>query len=207
MDEIVPRYEFRAFAQGFGLVEERLRRGRPSELIRESIEFYLVAAGNDDKNLKIRHQTLDVKALIAVRDGLEQWRPVLKVEFPLSAETLRDEVMAALDVEAGALTRESYTVPQLVDEVARPHPGLGVAHVFKRRFGYTVEGCMAEIAELLINGAAIRSMAVESEDPEAALAAKALLGLDDHENVNYPRAIKRVLGLVALPAAEEAGDA
>jgi hypothetical protein len=201
MDEIVPRYEFRAFAQNFGLVEERLRAGRPSEQIRESVEFYLVPTGDEERNVKIRHKTLDIKQLIAVQEGLEQWRPALKAEFPLPAQAIRNEVMPALGVEVGTLAREVYTVAQLVEEVLRPHPALAVAHVFKRRFGFTVRGCTAEIAELLINGAAIRSVAVESEDPEAVREAIAQLGLAAYENVNYPRAIKRVLGLAPLPPA------
>jgi hypothetical protein len=200
MDEIVPRYEFRAFAQSFGLVEERLRAGRPSEQIRESVEFYLVSAANMAHNVKIRYETLDIKELIVVRDGLEQWRPVLKAEFPLLAEMIRDRVLPLMGVEAGALGREAYTVAQLIEEVVRPHPGLAAAQVFKRRFGFVVHGCTAEIAELLINGAAIRSVAVESEDLDGVREARTQLGLDAYENVNYPRAIKRVLGLAPLPA-------
>jgi hypothetical protein len=206
MDAIVPRYEFRAFAQSFGLVEERLRAGRPSEQIRESVEFYLVPTEDEERNVKIRHKTLDIKQLIAVQEGLEQWRPALKADFPLSAQAIRDQVMPALGVEVGTLTREVYTAAQLVEEVVRPHPALAVAHVFKRRFGFTVRGCTAEIAELLINGAAIRTVAVESEDEEAVRGTKTLLGLNDYENVNYPRAIRRVLGLAPLPPARSGKD-
>jgi hypothetical protein len=206
MDEIIPRYEFRAFAQNFGLVEERLRAGRPSEQIRESVEFYVVSAGNEDHNVKIRYETLDIKKLMEVRDGLEQWRPVLKVELPLAANTIREEVLRALGVEPEELAREAYTARQLIDEVVRPHPDLAAAHVFKRRFGFTVHGCTAEIAELLINGAAIRSVAVESEDPGVVRDAMAQLGLAAYENVNYPRAIKRVLGLAPLPVTSLGGD-
>ena len=35
MENIIPRYEFRTFAQNFGLVEERMRKLAPCEKIRE----------------------------------------------------------------------------------------------------------------------------------------------------------------------------
>ena len=60
-------------------------------------------------------------------------------------------------------------------------------------------GRQMEIAELLINGAAIKTIAVESVDVEAALKAKEMLGLQEYENVNYLLAIKRILGMVPLP--------
>ena len=70
----------------------------------------------------------------------------------------------------------------------------------RRRFGFTVSGCITEIADLLVNGAAIRTVAVESEDPEAVLHAKEILGLGAYENVNYLLAIKRIIGMEPVSA-------
>jgi hypothetical protein len=83
--------------------------------------------------------------------------------------------------------------------VVRPHPDLTAVHVFKRRFGFTINDCLAEIAELLINGAAIKTAAVESTDLEAILEVKRRLGLTDYENVNYLVAIKRIIGMLPAP--------
>ena len=79
-----------------------------------------------------------------------------------------------------------------------PHPEVVLARVLKRRFGYTINGCISEIAELLINGAAIKTIALESADIEVVLKVKQKLGLHEYENVNYLLAIKRILGMEPL---------
>ena len=43
---IIPRYEFRAFAQNFGIVETKMRQLSKCEMIRESSEIYIVSATN-----------------------------------------------------------------------------------------------------------------------------------------------------------------
>ena len=87
---------------------------------------------------------------------------------------------------------------QYLNELIIPHPELSAVSVFKRRFAFTINGCITEIAQLLINGAAIQTVAVELENIDAILEAKALLGLTDYENVNYLLAIKRVIGMEPL---------
>ena len=68
----------------------------------------------------------------------------------------------------------------------------------KRRFAFTVNDCMTELVEVWINGAGLHTVAVESTDPAAVSETKSMLGLDDLENVNYLRAIKRVIGMEPL---------
>jgi exopolyphosphatase/guanosine-5'-triphosphate,3'-diphosphate pyrophosphatase len=65
-------------------------------------------------------------------------------------------------------------------------------NVHKRRVRYTVGGCMSELTDVVADGRATRTIAVEAEDPAAVLAAVRELGLRDHCNVSYPR------GLAAL---------
>ena len=50
MDETVARYEFRAFAHDFGIVEEAIRRRARVARYRESLEVYIMSAGNDENN-------------------------------------------------------------------------------------------------------------------------------------------------------------
>ncbi|MCK4537536.1 MAG: hypothetical protein KAV42_01935 [Candidatus Krumholzibacteria bacterium] len=69
----------------------------------------------------------------------------------------------------------------------------------KRRFAFTINDCIAEIAEILINGAYIQSVNVESVDIDAILKAKDMISLNDYENVNYLLAIKRVIGMEPMP--------
>lgn len=200
MAEIQPRFEFRTWAQTFGRVVEEMRAHSACEKIRESAETYIVSAANDRNNTKIRDNLMDIKELVAERDGLEQWNPRMKGAFPMEADRLRAEVFPAFEVEMPPLARDSYTLDQYLGEVIRPHPDLAAVNVFKRRFAFTINDCIAEHAEILINGAALQTVAVESTDVAAILEAKRMLGLDVYENVNYLRAIKRVIGMEMLPA-------
>jgi hypothetical protein len=199
MEEIIPRYEFRAFAQNFGLVEEKLRQFSPCEMIRESSEIYIMSAVNNQNNTKIRDNKLDIKVFVKEEKGLEQWKPRMKGEFPMKVELIHDEVFPAFGVSVPEFKRSEYTLAQYLEEIIRPHPKLVAVRIFKRRFAFTVNGCITEIAELLINGAAIKTVAVESEDVAAVLKAKEMLGLQEYENVNYLLAIKRVIGMEPLP--------
>ena len=199
MQEIQARYEFRAFAQNFGRSEEKMRKLSKFEKFRESSEIYILSAPNKENNIKIRYNTLDIKVLVKEKQGLQQWQPRMKAEFPIKMEVIRDEIIPALEVVVPEFTRSEYTLNQYLAEIIQPYPELGVARVLKRRFGYTINGCISEIAELLINGAAIKTMAVESLDVGAVLQAKEMLGLQEYENVSYLLAIQRILGMVPLP--------
>ena len=65
---------------------------------------------------------MDVKHLLAVDDnGLQQWFPVMKAEFPLSAAEV-GTVLAALRVESPPLTRATYTLDELMDDAGAPQP-------------------------------------------------------------------------------------
>ena len=200
MAEIKPRFEFRTWARNFGKVEEKMRALSPCGGIRESSEIYIVSAANDENNTKIRDKLMDIKVFVTEREGLEQWNPRMKGEFPMSAAALKADVFPAFGVEMPELEREEYNLDQYLDEVIKPHPQLSAVTVFKRRFAFTINDCITEHAEILINGAALQTVAVESVDVPAILEAKRLLGLDEYENVNYLRAIKRVIGMEDYPA-------
>ncbi len=195
MSEIKPRFEFRTWAKNFGMVEENIRKLSPCEMIRESAETYIVADGNDENNTKIRDKLMDIKVFVTKKDGHEQWNPRMKGEFPMKATMLKEDVFPAFEVEMPDLVRDEYTLEQYLDEVIRPHPRLSAVSVFKRRFAFTINDCITEIAEIEINGAGLQTVAVESVDVPAILKAKEMLGLNDYENVNYLRAIKRVIGM------------
>ena len=200
MTEILPMYEFRAFAQNFGMVETKLRQLAKCEQIRESSEIYIISAANSENNTKIRDRKMDIKVFIEKKEGLEQWNPRMKGAFPLEAEVLRREIFPAFGVAEPAFQRERYTLQEYLDEIIFPHPQLTAVSVFKLRFAFTVNGCITEIANLLINGAAIQTVAVEHTDVPAILKAKTMLDLQEYENVNYLRAIKRIIALEPLPA-------
>ena len=200
MNQIIPRYEFRTFAQNFGMVETRMRKFSRCEQIRESSEIYIVSAANNENNTKIRDRKMDIKVLVETKQGLERWNPRMKGEFPMKTEMIKNEVFPAFGVQEPKFKRDEYTLDQYLNEIIMPHPQLTAAQVFKRRFAFTINGCITEIAQLLINGAAIQTVAVELEDVAAILKAIDILGLTEYENINYLRAIKRIIGLEPLPA-------
>jgi exopolyphosphatase/guanosine-5'-triphosphate,3'-diphosphate pyrophosphatase len=78
------RWEWREFGAGFGDAEARLS-AQPTERIEDSAEEYLVSLASD-ASVKVRAGRVDVKRLVRVdEDRLEQWVPILKARFPLSA--------------------------------------------------------------------------------------------------------------------------
>jgi exopolyphosphatase/guanosine-5'-triphosphate,3'-diphosphate pyrophosphatase len=154
-----------------------------------SDEVYLLSR-RGDASIKVRDGLMDVKRLERVdHGGLEQWRPVLKAEFPLSAADV-GAVWSALGVEAPALARGEYTLEQLREELIDLDPDLRAVEVHKVRRHYTVAGAMTEVSELSVAEGSSPTIAVESEDPEHVQAALAELGLAGRENVNVPRGLK-----------------
>ena len=194
------RFEFRIWGRQVEWPGARLRDLAPCLEVRESDELYIVAPGHEDHNVKLRHGTLDIKALIGRRDGLEHWRPVFRMAFPIAAEVLAEEALPLVglgsDLAGPALARGAYSQERFLAEVVRPQPGLILAKVAKRRLMFLIEACRAELAEVRIDGRAIESLAVESPNAAAVLRVTAGLGLEGLENVSYPRAIERVLGRV-----------
>jgi hypothetical protein len=199
MDETVARYEFRAFAHDFGIVEEAIRRRARVARYRESLEVYIMSAGNDENNTKVRGGLMDIKVLVNRDRGLEQWNPRMKREFPLPRHVIRDEVFPAFGVEVPDPKRDTYSFERYLDEIIGPHPDLAAVSVYKQRSGFDIDGCTAELANVYINGALMKTACLESTDPDLVLETRTRLHLDDHENVNYLLAIKRVIGMAQLP--------
>ena len=162
--------------------------------MQESDELYLLSQ-ESDASVKVRDGLMDVKRLEAVDgNGLEQWRPVLKGLFPLGADDLRT-VLGALGVSVPELTREAYTLEQLVDEVVGASPALAAVAVHKRRVHYRLGDCMAELSEVTAGTRSARTIAVEAEDPELVAATVRELQLAERPNVCLARGLKTMLGL------------
>ena len=188
MATIVPRWEWRVFDDDLATAEQVFAELAPGAVV-ESEELYLLAATR--ANVKVRHDLLDIKVLREVDDdGLERWEPVLKEGFPLPAAEV-SKVFDALGVEPPPLDRDAYTLDQLLAEVVEP-VGVRPVRVHKRRVRYTIGGCMAELSDVEAEGHGTRTVAVESEDASAVVAAVRSLGLDGEVNTSYP------LGLAAL---------
>lgn len=190
MAAIVPRWEWRTFGTRFGRAEALFAAQDPAD-VQESDELYLLTEAGS--NVKIRDALLDIKVLRQVdAAGLEQWQPVMKAGFPLSAATVT-EVFKALAVPTPPLARAEYALEQFLSELVGCDPAVRVVKVRKRRVRYTVGGCLAELADVIADGRKMRTIAVEMEDPRGVVAAVRSLGLAGRENTNYPRGLAALL--------------
>ena len=189
------RYEFRAWGKDLG--DLRTRLDSMSEITRkvERTEHYLVAPGRHGINVKIRAGKLDIKVLVEERDGFERWVPRFKIGFPIPAEALRTELFPLLDAAVHDLGEKTYSMKRLRKEVASAGTGITAVEVSKRRCMYEVNGCIAEFSKVKIGDRERHSVAVESTDLEALHRARREVRIEDLENVAYPRAILRTLGL------------
>jgi len=194
-----PRFEFRTFGQDFdeaAYLMSRLSAPVPQKVWeRTSDEIYIVSRTNDVNNTKIRDGKMDIKTFVKAERGLEQWNPLMKGEFPLAAEVLREEVFPAFRVAAPAVGDGPVSYEDFL-ALVKAHPDLQAVKVRKLRFGYMVNDTICEVAEVLINGARVMSVNSESTEIEDILRTVADLGLEGVENINYLQAIKRVIGMI-----------
>ena len=116
-----PRFEFRSFGQCFCEAHKRMARLSmpvPEKVWeRSSDEIYIISRTNDINNTKIRNGKMDIKTYVQTVDGLEQWNPLMKGEFPISAEVLKNEVFPAFMVKMPELTKEVYTYDEFMEMV------------------------------------------------------------------------------------------
>jgi exopolyphosphatase/guanosine-5'-triphosphate,3'-diphosphate pyrophosphatase len=191
MAEIRPRWEWRTFGSSFGDTEERFAALTPTG-VQESDELYLIS--DSDANIKVRFALLDVKVLVEVNDaGLEQWRPVIKAEFPMSDSSIR-AVFDAAGFKPPDLPRITYTLDEFLTEVAEPSGLLRPVQVHKRRVRYVVGGCTSEVTDVTASGIATRTIAIESEDADAVVAAVEGMGLSGYVNTHYGKGLTAVVG-------------
>jgi exopolyphosphatase/guanosine-5'-triphosphate,3'-diphosphate pyrophosphatase len=158
--------------------------------IQESDELYLVS--DTDANVKVRFDLMDVKILVETNsDGLEQWRPIMKAQFPVPQSEV-ERIFTALGQKTPALSRDSYTLDQFSAELA-PEAGLRPVNVHKRRVRYKVGGCTSEVTDVVADGIPTRTIAIESEDAAAVVAAVKSVGLSDYLNTSYGKGLTAAL--------------
>lgn len=182
----------RRLAAELELTQKRLRDVRD---ITESEERYVIAHGAGDANVKVRDGKLQIKRLIERYRRLERWEPVADATFPLGHDFVQAKLAPAPNLRQMQAARPSRSLQTFLAELVSPEHGLWQASVSKRRFRFVIDDCLAEIDESLINGAAIGSIAVESAAADSVQALTEQIGLAAYENVSYPRAIRRVMGL------------
>jgi hypothetical protein len=169
---------------------------------RESDEIYILSRTNDINNTKIRDGKMDIKTYVQTVKGLEQWNPLIKGEFPINRSVLEKEVFPAFKVNMPGLKKDVYTFDEFMD-IVRNHPDLAAVRVHKLRFGYMVNNTICEVGYVLINGAQVFTINSESTEVDDILKTIKDLGLEGVENINYLQAIKRVIGMIDKPLANE----
>jgi exopolyphosphatase/guanosine-5'-triphosphate,3'-diphosphate pyrophosphatase len=191
MNEIVLRWEWRTFGDRLDPVDARVAGLQPDRA-QESDEVYLLSL-HGDASIKVRHDLMDVKHLQRISEhGFELWKPVMKASFPLGASDA-GTVFDALNVPVPALAREQYTLQQLEDELIAPDPDLRSVAVHKSRTHYVVDECMVEMTTMTAEGRAIRTVVVESPDPDLVRTTVRDLGLEGMANENVARGLKALV--------------
>ena len=201
-----PRFEFRTFGQDFD--EQHYRMSRLSVPVPEKVwerhsqEIYILSRTNDINNTKIRDGKMDIKTYVQTVDGLEQWNPLMKGEFPIATDVLKKEVFPAFQVEMPVLDKDAYSFEEFM-EMIYAHPDLQAVRVNKERYGYMVNDTICEFGYVQINGAQVVTINSESTEVEDIKKTMKDVGLEGVENINYLQAIKRVIGMINKPLANE----
>ncbi len=145
MSEIVPRWEWRAFAADFGQAPALLRAaGEPR--VRESAETYILSKNSAD-NTKIRFELMDIKTLRQVDDhGLEQWFPLMKAGFPIEAQALSTTLRSW---KTGGLSADAPVSYADFMAYVDAHPDLVSVAVTKRRSGWILDQAFVELGDHL----------------------------------------------------------
>ena len=191
----LPRFEYRIFGlcQGAWL-KLLLQHG---SLIQERVmtDYYILSTATTKHNVKIRNGLMDIKTLEQCHDGLEQWNPFLVGQFPLKSSTIKQIVFPALGIVSPGFDKNEYNLEEFVEQIIKPDPDLAFVETLKHRFGFEFEGCINEYAQVVVNGALIETLAIESEEPEMVKELVLRLGLSSEEaNTNYPKALKKIIG-------------
>jgi exopolyphosphatase/guanosine-5'-triphosphate,3'-diphosphate pyrophosphatase len=182
------RWEWRTFAERFDAVDAVLS-SETIEREADSEELYVLSK-HSDASVKVRKGLLDVKRLERVDDdGLELWRPLPKLPFPLPVDDVRS-LLTVLAVDVPALRRSSYSLDELEHDVVAPDPSLRTLSVRKQRRHYRIDGCMVEVTSLVADGAPIRTVVVEHEDPALVVRTLGRLRLEGRRNVSVARGLK-----------------
>jgi hypothetical protein len=201
-----PRFEFRSFGQSFETAHQRMARLSmpvPEKVWeRHSDEIYILSRTNDINNTKIRDGKMDIKNICTNRSGPGAMESADEREFPIKTEVLQKEVFPAFQVSIPVMTADIITYEAFLEMVDQ-HPDLQAVRVHKQRYGYLVNDAICEYGVVLINGARVVTINAESTEMEDILKTIREIGLEGVENINYLQAIKRVIGMINKPLANE----
>jgi len=196
MEKIIPRWEYRVFAEDLGEIDGNVRAYECTRVL-DSAEDYIICRSSGN-NVKIRDGVLDIKQLENINeDTLEQWMPVLKVGFACPAEEAA-KIFSAFGLPTPEMKRDEYTYDQFIAEVVGCVDDLAVVKVVKKRHGFMIREAIVEVAEVTFDGVPLKTAAAEHIDPALVMEIVRELGLDALTNVNYIRAMKKTIGMEVM---------
>lgn len=189
-----PRFEFRIFGHTLTPALEEVVQHSALQEAEQQTDIYLLAAGKESYNVKIRDNCLNTKMLMRRQEGLERWHPHLDIAFPLSAAFLREILFPLLGVSAIPLPHELYTITELRQQVLSHFSTVRTVPVYKQRRHYTVDDCHLEVAVLYVdNRFYTDTIAMEAVDAGVVQRLRTRLGLQEATNTNYNRGLQQLL--------------
>jgi hypothetical protein len=197
MEWYTPRYEFRWFGMETSDVAARMAQEGGDPQIKEYRAVYLLSQRGNRIDCRMDAYEIEIRELVNVDDGLEQWKPKVRETFPIPRTSLEDEILPLMGIQM-SLRQEEYDMEEVVDKIVPNSPDLIAVHIHGRRSIWTIGDCVAEHSGLLVNGAFIRSLALWGPDRQLILDLHTRLGLQGFENVSYLGALKRITGMVPL---------
>ena len=87
------------------------------------------------------------------------------------------------------------TLERMQTELAPSGGSVRSVYVAKARTRYQLHGCVAEMTDVIVDGTAIRTIAIEDQDPGKVIAAVRAMKLTHFENTSYPKGLKRIIGV------------
>jgi exopolyphosphatase / guanosine-5'-triphosphate,3'-diphosphate pyrophosphatase len=188
---VVPRWEWRTFGDFAGADQTlaALRVPDPAE----SDETYVLSMYGD-ASVKIRDSLLDIKVLQRLNgSGLQLWVPTTKVAFPVD-DVAVSTALEALGVPPTTSGPSGYSYQEFLAEVIEPCADLRVVEVHKSRHRSVLDDCMVEYTEVTAGGKSIKTVAVESPDPELVCRTIGKLGLEGRRNTCVATGLRSLLG-------------
>lgn len=114
---------------------------------------------------------------------------MMKADFPIHINELV-LVFKAFGLPLPYFKKDEYSYNEYLTEIIKSNSHLHSINVSKKRFGYLIDECMVEIAEVKFNEKKKRTVAVEHANPALVVQTVKKLELDGFENINYIKAIK-----------------
>ena len=199
-----PRFVFRTFGHKLTKYQEEMALSSihvPEDIqVRIFDEVYIISKAIDDINIKVKSNKLDVKKLIYTQDNLEQWDTLKKYDFPISKQTVIDEIFPLLKTEPQTIEDDEIDKKEFIS-IIKQHKDLLAVPVQKQRHAYIINLSICEFAQVIIRNEYLYSVSVESSDVNEVLKTVRELKLDSFENINYIQAIKRVSDIISKPLA------